>query len=70
MYMISEMNSWYWVAIWRIFPGEDQFTLFPQSLVTYALPPSTGLKLHELSPFHVSMTIAIIIVKILFRQPC
>lgn len=61
--MIS--GTWYWIADWEALSWGRPFPPVAHSFVI-----CLGLRPHEIFPSHVSMSIGIIIVMVLFRQPC
>lgn len=51
-------------SIWRLYPGEDYFSS-QNSLVAFS---SLCLGPHMISLFHVSVSVGVVLVRVLFRQ--
>lgn len=76
MYMSLGLTTWYCKNNWRLFLGEEYFSPFSTFVSCLQLTANTDdgtitrLKPCVISILHVSMSIGVIHVQALFRQPC
>lgn len=63
MYMVLGLITWYWIAVWETHPSNFPF------LRSHLLPNYLKVGYYEISPICVGKSTAIVIVRVLFKQP-